>query len=816
MDARSQGSYGSWAQGFYGDYILSNAYLRATISNVSQENNLFPSGGFLLDISRADLPLDYFSHIHTLVEIPTLRKLVYKKADFVESGYPRGAKAVVVSGFVEGEEQFKVKTEYILEPNSRFLRLKTTFRNETGREIGPFKAYDEVNWGAMVVLVPGYSVVGQTIDKGLTADWIGGFMDDFSLVLGSPEPATPLHLDQNYTISHIWYQNQPVTIANGQEWKLERLLLVGDTDMAGLAAELYQHQRQPLGIVSGTMLETGTNKPIPNTEIRVVWNKKKGGEYVPSRPFTKTISDEKGRFILRLPEGSYFIKPTPYGRLRNNLSYSVDVYPNRTLGLELTASPPVYLNYEVLDSATSQPIACKLTFVNIKPTPFPNLGPPHQADGARNTIYSATGRGRVQLDPGYYGVFVSHGVEYEVSKNEIEVKATGENMLRVALKREMPVEGYVSLDFGVRTNHSWDTPVTPRDRVVSAAAEGVDMIVTGDTNTATDLTSIIEELNLQSRLKAVAGMRVEYDNRNTSGSFLVFPAPPNATINPEELFKAPDMQSLFGRLRRSYPQAMIAVMRPLMPIEGYFSRAGFDDREMGLLHPEGLSFDFDFLEVWDGKRQGVIEMNNNLMVWLNYNNYYPGMIAGSNSHTLFGEETGYPRVYVQSSQRDPRRINMNEIIANIKAGKVIITNGPWIEFKVNGKGLGEVVTDPERDKIIDCEMIIRAPRWVQTDYIDILGDGTFRKRIIRRSYGVTQHYPNPEHQEDARFRMRIIRDMILQVRVMGSRSLEPVVTKYGSGDEDYVRAYALSGPIYLDMDGDGKFTPPGKFASRAE
>lgn len=820
LESRQLGSYGNWAQGFYGDYLLSNKHLKATISNTAQENNIFPSGGFLLDLARTALPMDYFSYFNMVAESPSQRKIAYTKSEFVETGYPGGAKALVLTGHVDRNEKLTVKTEYILGPETRYLRVITTFKNDTGAAIDKFNAFDEVNWGALVVFIPSQGFLTGSI-AGAQSDWVGGFMDDLSIVLGAPQANAPLIITHNQTTSQVYYQSNPEKLENGKEKKFERLLYVGDGNTASVAGELYQTKRIPLGIVSGSMIEIGTNQPIPNTEIRILQSRDEKGEHVPTRPFAKAQTDDRGRFSIRLPKGSYFILPNPIGRTRENLTLSVDVLPNRTTVLELKASPPVYLNYNVVDADTKQPIPSKLTFVSIDKPPS-NFGPPYKADGARNTTYAPSGNGRVQIEPGFYGVFISRGIEYNIAKREIEVKATGENQLTVELKREMPVNGYISIDFGVRTANSWDTPVTERDRVISAAAEGVDILVTGDANKATNLKPLIVELGLQNQLNAITGMRVEYDKKEVPGNFLLFPVPDTASAKAADLLNTTSGEALFKATAQAFPaaegspQTMIAVMRPNMPYEGYFKNAGWDSETGQFSGAKTLSYDFDFLDIWEGKRQGVLDMNNALFMWMNYNNRFPGIIGGTNSHLLFGEETGYPRVYVQSSTDNPAQVNVSELLANLKAGKVIITNGPWIEVKINGKGLGEIASDTDGDSIVEFDLKVNAPTWVQTDFIDVMGDGMFRKRIIRRSYNTTQHYPAPNKMDESKFRMRIHRDMIIQIKVVGERGLEPVVTKYGAGEEEYVRPYAISGPIYLDIDGDGVCKLPQDFSKRAE
>jgi hypothetical protein len=64
-----------------------------------------------------------------------------------------------------------------------------------------------------------------------------------------------------------------------------------------------------------------------------------------------------------------------------------------------------------------------------------------------------------------------------------------------------------------------------------------------------------------------------------------------------------------------------------------------------------------------------------------------------------------------------------------------------------------------------------------------------------------------EHERNP-ITIKIGSDVTLQVTVAGSRGPRPVATSISGRSAAEFQLLALTGPIYVDGDGDGKYTPP--------
>jgi hypothetical protein len=90
-----------------------------------------------------------------------------------------------------------------------------------------------------------------------------------------------------------------------------------------------------------------------------------------------------------------------------------------------------------------------------------------------------------------------------------------------------------------------------------------------------------------------------------------------------------------------------------------------------------------------------------------------GGTANSDSH---GDkaEAGMPRTYVQvggsSAEGSMRALDEDEVFRAMRAGKMVGTNGPFVEVTVNGQGLGSTVV--ASDGVIELSVVVKAAPWV--------------------------------------------------------------------------------------------------------
>ncbi len=113
--------------------------------------------------------------------------------------------------------------------------------------------------------------------------------------------------------------------------------------------------------------------------------------------------------------------------------------------------------------------------------------------------------------------------------------------------------------------------------------------------------------------------------------------------------------------------------------------------------------------------------------WLNKGLIYVAT-GNSDSHSKTKTEAGVVRNYIRSSTDRPDFIDEVELADNIRAGKVIHTYGPFIDFTVSGGSygpgdIGGQVVDVDVDGTIDLDIRVQSPTWFDVDRIEIYQNG---------------------------------------------------------------------------------------------
>lgn len=799
--------YGMWVTGSYGDFLLKNKKITIVVSQLEKGVEDLLSGGNIIDAARTEDPVDMLGHCYFKYgnNIPPSYK--YEKAGIKTGGYPNNGAALVVSGKDTTRPIF-IQTEYILEPTASYLRIVTTIENKSTETLQGFNCADHVNYGAMAAFIEGKGSPNPDKQVLSESNWLGAQRDNLSI--GFTQKSDIIKgLSQN-NASDISYKM--ADIQPGQKYEFERYMYIADRNLSTISDFVYDLRKIPCGSFSGKVVNPDTKEGIGDVDVQISVMEQ-GKDKVPMGPFTRCYSSSSGvigSFNVKVPAGKYFIRSKPFARQTPNKSFSIKINANETYAVELQVSDENKVKYKIVDKDTKKPIPCKITFQAIPPTQPLDFGFPKSAAG-RNAYCSAVGSGEIVMPSGNYRVFISRGLEYEVIEKDYTFGFGRENLIEGELKKVIESDGYIAVDIGVKTNASFDCPVAAKDRLIQAAAEGVEVLISGDMNTATDLEPIATQLGLDKAIKTIIGKRIVFTGKDQVGEFSVFPISKEGvgvtkgdeelkTANPEEFFKI---------LRRKYTGALIQLNRPIFPFVGYFTNNGYDPTTKDKLAAlPKIPMNFDLFDLWEGKKGGtsLVQMNTQLYFDILMKNYKPGLTVSTNSNFVFGEELGYPRTYVACSQDDPSKVAAGEIIDSLKKGKTIVTNGPFIKFTVNGKGPGEVVT--ATDGVLNCYLEITAAPWIDTSFIDINKDGIFSKRVYQAPSDKVLRYPREGTENKREFRLETKRDVLLNIVVGGKRSMDPIVSPLFYGEGGGIIAWAVTSPIFVDFDGNGKYDGP--------
>ncbi|MDJ0866612.1 MAG: CehA/McbA family metallohydrolase [Myxococcota bacterium] len=313
----------------------------------------------------------------------------------------------------------------------------------------------------------------------------------------------------------------------------ERRLYVGDRNDVASAANLFLPLvGERLGFATGTISGDVDALGAPDVVAAGIATRTGGppiAELPDGSPTTHFRTDASGAFAgVALPEGRYQIELRAPERDPVLVS-DVVVAPDADT---VVAVPPLgatgTLVLRVREPGPLRRIPAKVTIAGLGDTPDPRFGREFDAievqpDGSEvdlradtfgsalaqaNFVYLPDGRGEVALRPGRYEVFASRGPEYSVARRVLRVRAGRGAKLDVVLERLVPTPDALSADFHIHSARSLDSSASPESRVVSFAAEGVDVMIGTDHDFVLDYGPAIASRGLGGQVASIVGTEV--------------------------------------------------------------------------------------------------------------------------------------------------------------------------------------------------------------------------------------------------------------------------------------------------------------------
>lgn len=753
-----------------GDWVLESDAVRVIVGADGPGVERQLRYGAIMEVSTLSGVPDKVLELRTQVEISGKPSpLRVERVEPIVRG-PRPALRIVQSS---REGALRAETLLLLTPGKPWVELRTSVTNVGTEPIRALRVGDRARWPGAQIFAPRLGFVKNS-DRA-SVPWLARLGRDMTHALVFPSGSA----ESSFAFDRIGPTEQrsllySVDLEPGAAHEYRRYLVVVAGGIERAAETAWRLAGKAVGRVIGNLLPAPTWATVQARH-----------------PDGKTVlavrATAAGRFELPLPRGEYQLALDAPGGV--DLQRQVVVESDETV--EATLMPPESgrLRYSVTDTEGNL-LPARYIVRGVAPTPDPNFGPAERAEGAGNVFYTRTGEGYVELPPGRYRVTVTRGIEYSVHEEEIILDAEKGHTVRSVLERVVDTTGFIGCDFHVHAAPSPDSNVTLDDRVVSLMAEGIEFAAATDHNHVTDYGEVLEGFGAFSWLGATSGVEI---TTRSWGHFIAFPypsqapAPPHAGLEPPELFAA---------ARRMAPKAVIQVNHPRMPGIGYFNR-GEVDALRGVAASEGFSFDFDTLEVVNG-----FELTQPNVIWGNVNEWMQLLNAGrrftavgnSDTHRLFYQWAGYPRTYVRVQHDQPDATSAQEIAESLRAGHAIVSNGVFVNARVNGSaGPGDTTTT--QGGAVALEVVVRAAEWVDVKRADLYVNGEVTQTARARSNGaglrLSWHTSVP-----------LVKDSWLVVVVRGERTIERILPKV------FVAPFGFTNPIFVDVDGDNVFTPP--------
>ncbi|MBX3183797.1 MAG: CehA/McbA family metallohydrolase [Polyangiaceae bacterium] len=419
-------------------------------------------------------------------------------------------------------------------------------------------------------------------------------------------------------------------------------------------------------------------------------------------------------------------------------------------------------------------------------------------EGADRFAWTGNGELSLRLHPGRYRLLVTAGPERDAERFEVTVKEGVPAALKATLPRVVSTPGWVGADLHLHQSPSVDADISLAARVVSIAAEGVELAAATDHYAVTDLEPVRRALAregvLATALQTLPGTEVSTLGARF-GHFNVFPLKPGQDI----IYRDTTPRGIFEDVRRKAPQAVLQVNHPRWdPIISYFSAYQVSE-QTGLPGRPGYDPGFDTLEVYNGDdARDLKRVRPVLKDWLTQLGLGRRIAAtgSSDSHKLAILDPGLPRTYLrcgpvgpggQASDDTDVKAKLSDCMAALKAGRAIVTSGPFIHATVDGRGPGETVKLTSGAARFSLDIEVDAAPWISVSQVEVLAGSRGERlhfELVKETRAVT------------RYRRRLSLTLpqgadFVVVLAQGSRGLP-------NASREYTVPFAFTNPIWLE------------------
>jgi hypothetical protein len=231
------------------------------------------------------------------------------------------------------------------------------------------------------------------------------------------------------------------------------------------------------------------------------------------------------------------------------------------------------------------------------------------------------------------------------------------------------------------------------------------------------------------------------------------------------------------------------VNHPRSAKTGYFALMKMSD---GISRDARYSEDFDGVEVITfGRKEETEPAIEDWFALLRRGKRYTAT-GTSDSHAISHRPVGWPRTYVCVENDSPPRLELAEFTASLKRGCATVSAGPFVIIRSGQHRMGDLV----RAGSLDVEVEVQAATWIGADRLVLYVNGEPRVEVPLSESGVMRHR--------AIHPITCKSDCFVVARVDSQKRLAPVI---GVRPDIDPLPIALTNPIFLDADGDGRWSP---------
>lgn len=459
----------------------------------------------------------------------------------------------------------------------------------------------------------------------------------------------------------------------------------------------------------------------------------------------------------------------------------------------------------VVDADTGQAVPSRVTVVDEQGA-LMTVG----AESAKHlavrpgVIYTVDGKVDFGLPAGKYTIYAGRGFEFSVDAEQIHIADGQQKTVRLAIRREVPMPGYVSCDTHVHTlTYSGHGDATLAERLIALAGEGVELPIATDHNIQIDYRPALEASGVGGFFTPVVGNEVT----TRVGHFNVFPLDPNGPVID---FQGTSWADVFRAIDTSnnrvvvlnHPRDLHGGFRPFAPAR-HHSLAGEE------------------LDGWELQANAMELVNSGALQtdpWRLVHDWFGLLDAGhritpvgaSDSHDVARSIVGQARTYVRCRDDRPDKIDIAEAVKSVLAGRVSMSFGLAAEIEVSGSGPGDTVPASNSDELA-IRVRVLGPSWSKADEVVLFVNGSeVRREAVRDADKAGVKYESTWSITWPR------RDAHLVVVAIGPGIEKPYwpTAKPYQPDSPQWKPYTLgvTGAVFIDADGSGAYTSPRAYA----
>lgn len=576
-----------------------------------------------------------------------------------------------------------------------------------------------------------------------------------------------------------------IQLEQGESFTFGRYYGVGK-DLAELTDAWQEKRGTSTQDVSGTV--TAPDGPVAGARVNIL---------VDESPYTLAFTDATGQFSAKVPSdgqvsflaegrgtGVFVDLPDGYGPYS---PYSAESPTQSTLRSIENGAPsvPAACGRGVADPADplilGTPGKVKITATDdlpfaaiLSPTSsFPSVDsrlvmPRETGNGVAG--WSRDGSVELCAAPGTYNLLAHRGLRWELHTESIDIEPGKTRHVRVALEAAYRLDEWLIGDPHTHASPSADGSIPMADRLVVAAATGVQIHFGTDHDHVADYRPLLKPLGLEEVLASIVSDEVSPVLRGHHNVYPVEPhhSEPNGGAWPWWSDRISTTDEGFAKIREKHPGALIQLNHPTD--NGVPDMAKWSPGKIG--EPSKWTENFDAIEVL------------NSFEWEPFFAFYVDTInrgivstptGVSDSHGYLKGGPGYNVTFLHVGHNDPQKLTPDDLKTAMLNGKTVVSMGAFIQTNILP---GSVI-----DKKLDLEITLHAPSWIQIDQLTILENGEPIESIS-----------NPEKSTLYTRSISPSQDAWYTIIASGSQPMSPISNR---------SPWAMTAPIFVDIDDNG-------------